>query len=204
VPFAVPGYIYPAEPGIRCIGRALLTLLLLFFVHGIGAQGYWESLSKDGLHDPKNPAIKDLQEPRAALSQLPPDTTGNMVRWIEAKQKGIIKPLPSLKGAQAKILDKDILLNLNGGMPIVLFPHQRHTEWLDCSNCHDSLFKTKTGTSGISMFQILRGEQCGVCHGAVSFPLTECNRCHSVLRSTLSKDHAQVPNRPLEPALNPP
>jgi c(7)-type cytochrome triheme protein len=67
-------------------------------------------------------------------------------------------------------------------MPVVLFPHKRHTEWLDCSNCHDKLFKEEIGASHISMFQILAGEQCGVCHGAVSFPLTECNRCHSVLR----------------------
>jgi ribosomal protein L40E len=32
----------------------------------------------------------------------------------------------------------------------------------------------------MSMFAILQGEFCGRCHGAVSFPLTECRRCHSV------------------------
>jgi hypothetical protein len=26
------------------------------------------------------------------------------------------------------------------------------------------------------------GEQCGVCHGAVAFPLTVCGRCHNTPR----------------------
>lgn len=123
-----------------------------------------------------------MQEPAEALSKLPPDTAGNMVKWVEAIDKGIIKPRPSLKpGVEPQILDTDILLNKKGGMPMVLFPHKRHTQWLDCSNCHPALFNTTAGTSQLSMFQILHGEQCGVCHGAVSFPLTECFRCHSVL-----------------------
>ena len=29
------------------------------------------------------------------------------------------------------------------------------------------------------MGNILDGEYCGICHGAVSFPLTECDRCHN-------------------------
>lgn len=142
-------------------------------------------MRKDGIHDPKGPALKQkqLQEPAEALSKLPPDTTGNMVRWVEALQRGVIKPLPSLKpGVTPKILDQDILLDLQGSMPIVRFPHKVHTEWLDCTNCHDSVFKQQTGATQISMLQILAGEQCGICHGAVSFPLTECYRCHSVLR----------------------
>ena len=78
--------------------------------------------------------------------------------------------------------DKDVFLNLNGGMPAVRFPHTVHNAWLDCSNCHDHLFKKERGASQISMFLILQGEQCGVCHGAVAFPLTECARCHSMKR----------------------
>lgn len=140
-------------------------------------------MRKDGLHDPHGPGVKQLQEPQEALSKLPPDTTGNMVRWVRAIETGVIKPRPSLKpGVQANILDQDVLLDLRGSMPIVLFPHKRHTEWLDCANCHDSVFKKQTGATQLSMFQILAGEQCGICHGAVSFPLTECDRCHSVIR----------------------
>lgn len=140
-------------------------------------------MRKDGLHDRKSPAITQLQEPREALSKLPPDTTGNMVRWVEALQRGIITPRPSLTpGVQAEILDQDILLDLKGSMPVILFPHKRHTEWLACQNCHDDVFKRQTGATQLSMFQILAGEQCGICHGAVSFPLTECFRCHSIVR----------------------
>lgn len=163
--------------------RSLAALAALLCCGVALAQADWTPLRKDGIHDPKGPAIKLLQEPGEALSKLPRDTTGNMVRWIEAIQTGIIKPRPSLKpGVQANILDQDILLDLKGSMPIVLFPHKRHTEWLDCSNCHDGVFAKQTGATKLSMFQILAGEQCGICHGAVSFPLTECGRCHSVLR----------------------
>jgi c(7)-type cytochrome triheme protein len=162
---------------------AVVLSLLLGCAGAALADGEWAPLRKDGIHDPKGPAIKQLQEPGDALAKLPPDTTGNLVRWVQAIQSGAIKPRPSLKpGVQANILDQDILLDLRGSMPIVLFPHKRHTEWLDCSNCHNGVFEKKTGATKLSMFQILAGEQCGICHGAVSFPLTECNRCHSINR----------------------
>lgn len=181
--FAEPVFISPAERRGGSSARALLVLALCFFIVPVFAAGPWLPLRDDELHDPKGPGIGQLQEPADALSKLPPDTTGNMVRWVEAIQKGYIKPRPSLKpGVQAKILDQDILLDLKGSMPIVLFPHKRHTEWLDCANCHDGVFAMQTGGTTLSMFQILAGEQCGICHGAVSFPLTECNRCHSVVR----------------------
>lgn len=155
----------------------------------MGQQG-WTPLRKDGLHDPRGPAVKQsqLQEPAAALSKLTPDTTGNMVRWVQALEKGEINPLANLKpNTEVRVLDQDILMNLQGGMPIVRFPHRAHTLWLDCANCHDHLFKAQIGANKFSMLSILQGEQCGVCHGAVSFPLTECNRCHSVPRPGQNK-----------------
>lgn len=180
----VRGSTFPAERW-----RGLIALPTLLFCASLAfAQSEWTPLRKDGIHDPKGPAVKLLQEPADALSKLPPDTTGNLVRWVEAMRTGAIKPLPSLKpGFKPKVLDQDILLSLQGGMPIVRFPHKQHTEWLDCMNCHDGIFKTQTGTSQISMLRILAGEQCGICHGAVAFPLTECLRCHSVLRPGQTK-----------------
>ena len=143
----------------------------------------WEVLAKDGIHDPRGPAIKDKQNPGEALSKLTPDVTGNMVRWIQALEKGEINPRASINpGTKIEVYDSDVLLSLQGGMPIVRFPHRQHTEWLDCSNCHDHLFKREAGATKLSMLEILNGEQCGVCHGAVAFPLTECFRCHSVSR----------------------
>lgn len=146
------------------------------------AQG-WETLQKDGVHDPRGPAVKELQEPGDALSKLTKDSAGNMVRWVQALEKGEINPRASIRpDTKIRIYESDVLLNLKGGMPIVRFPHRQHTLWLDCVNCHDHLFKAETGATQFSMLKILEGEQCGVCHGAVSFPLTECFRCHSVAR----------------------
>lgn len=144
----------------------------------------WKPLNNDDIHDPTGPAVHQLMEPREGLSPLPPDTAGNKVLWLEALDKGIINPRSNIfPETKVELLDLDILLDLYGNMPIVRFPHLQHTKWLDCSNCHDHIFKKKRGTSNISMLRILDGEQCGLCHGAVSFPLTECNRCHSVPRA---------------------
>lgn len=171
----------------------MTTFAVVAFAH----DGDWLPLKRDGLHDPKGPGIKQLQEPADALSKLTPDTTGNMVRWVRALEKGEITPRGSLNpNTEVRVLDKDILLNLQGGMPIVRFPHRAHTLWLDCANCHDHLFKAEAGANKFSMFAILQGEQCGVCHGAVSFPLTECFRCHSVVRPGQG--------RPANPATPPP
>lgn len=145
--------------------------------------GEWTSLAQDGIHDPRSPGAKLLQQPQEALSKLTPDTTGNQVRWVQALDKGEIQPREKLfPNTKVEKLDRDIILNVNGGMPAVRFPHRQHTEWLDCTNCHDRIFKRQTGGTKISMFLILQGEQCGVCHGAVAFPLTECMRCHSIAR----------------------
>lgn len=153
----------------------------------------WLPLDKDGVHDPKAPGLRTLQQPAEALSKLPPDTAGNQVRWVRALDEGAINPRPNLKATTpVRLREDDILLNLKGGQPVVRFPHRQHTLWLDCVNCHDHLFLPKAGANKISMFAILSGEQCGVCHGAVSFPLTECNRCHSVPRNKLKEVQEEI------------
>jgi len=141
-------------------------------------------LSKDGVHDTANPGIKLLQEPREALANMPPDEVGNRVRWVKALQEGYINPRTNiLPDTPIRVLNLDILMPRTAEAPMVLFPHKQHTEWLDCSNCHEALFKYKAGTTkNLNMFAVLQGEFCGRCHGAVAFPLTECKRCHSVPR----------------------
>lgn len=167
--------------------------------------GEWLPLAKDGLHDPKSPAIKQLQQPAAALSRLTPDSTGNLVRWVQSLDNGEIKPREKLRDStEVRVLDQDILLSVKGGMPIVRFPHRQHTLWLDCSNCHDELFEKKTGATQISMLKILEGKQCGVCHGAVAFPLTECYRCHSIPRLRSGSDAQQPVVPPALPVMTGP
>lgn len=141
-------------------------------------------LAKDQVHDPANPAIRLLQEPREGLAKLPVDAVGNRVLWVKALQDGLINPRTNIQPeTEIRVLDLDILLPRTGEMLMVLFPHKQHTEWLDCNNCHESLFAYKKGgTKGLNMFAVLQGEFCGRCHGAVAFPLTECRRCHSVPR----------------------
>lgn len=140
-------------------------------------------MANDGVHDRKSRAIRQLQQPGEALSRFTTDTAGNQVRWVQALEKGEIKPREKIfPDTVVRKLDQDIILDVKGGMPAVRFPHRQHTEWLDCVNCHDSLFKAQTGATKITMFNILQGEQCGVCHGAVAFPLTECMRCHSIAK----------------------
>ena len=150
----------------------------------------WTRLEKDGLHDPQGPGISLLQQPGEALQYLPRDTAGNMVRWVQALERGAIAPRSNLwPETQVRLREDDLIVAKNGSMPAVSFPHRAHTLWLDCANCHEQLFKSKAGANRFSMTAILNGEQCGLCHGAVAFPLTECNRCHSV-------PNASLPRRP--------
>jgi c(7)-type cytochrome triheme protein len=145
----------------------------------------WKSLAVDGLHDPSNPALHLLQDPATALSELPRAQEGNNVDWVAALRSGDINPRTNIfPETKITVLDLDILMEDTAGMPVVLFPHRPHTEWLDCKNCHDRIFVAKRGANPVNMFAILQGDFCGQCHGAVSFPLTQCKRCHSVDRPT--------------------
>jgi len=156
------------------IGMLLLAMLSL------GADK-WKSLKDDDLHDPSNPSIDVLQEPAEALSVLPPDTSGNKVNWVAALQSGEINPRGSLQGdLKPEVLELDVVMTTTLPLPNVIFPHKPHTEWMACETCHEELFVSQIGANPINMGRILEGEYCGRCHGAVSFPLTECNRCHSV------------------------
>lgn len=164
----------------------------LMQAHAAVASNPWLPLAWDGLHDmnglrdPANPAAKMLQEPRDALAELPLNSAGNMVNWVKALASGAISPRRAkaapATGVEAEelVMDMDIMLNQNGSMPMVRFPHRAHTMWLACSNCHPAIFVPQKGANRLSMERILMGEQCGICHGAVAFPPTDCTRCHSV------------------------
>ena len=176
----------PASARARRGWRFLLALVLLAAgVFALAGAQEWKRIASDGLHDPAGPAVGVLQEPSEALAALAPDTAGNQVRWVNALDLGQIQPRTNiLPETKVNIRLTEVLLKNTGEMPMVRFPHRQHTAWLDCSNCHDNLFQQKPGTTKINMFLILSGEKCGLCHGAVAFPLTECNRCHSVERGS--------------------
>ena len=162
--------------------RGWIWLGAVVLIGAATGAGVWTRLAEDEIHDPENRALSSLQEPQEALSVLHPDTAGNMVNWVEALQQGQINPRHALNDPDhvPEELDSKVLLKDTSYMPMVLFPHKPHTQWLSCDNCHEKIFRSEIGATDISMFQILQGESCGQCHGAVAFPLTECNRCHSV------------------------
>lgn len=168
--------------------RRLVVIALLLCSAAWAATSLWKPLQADGLRDPANPGLAFLQQPGDALSVLPPDTAGNMVNWVKAIDSGAINPRTNLfPETQVRLREDEIIVAKFGSMPAVKFPHRQHTIWLDCTNCHEHLFKSKIGANKFSMQKILEGEQCGLCHGAVSFPLTECNRCHSVSNASLRR-----------------
>lgn len=164
-----------------------IAILMLIAGIAVAADQKWKNIKADGIHDSESPAIGILQEPEEALSKLPSNTSGNKVDWVKALEQNVIKPRTNIKPeTKVRIRDTNVLMKQTGEMPIVLFPHRQHTLWLDCKNCHEKLFKSKTNANDVNMFKILNGEYCGRCHGAVAFPLTECGRCHSVPRSKLN------------------
>lgn len=132
-------------------------------------------------YDTGNPDYKKLQKANESLAGFPLDKTG-YVDWMKALRSGTIKPRADLNSTkQMEVLDLDIIMKDTKDMPFVKFPHNSHTQWLACSNCHDKIFVPKTGANPVSMDKIFQGQFCGVCHDRVSFiTYFSCERCHSV------------------------
>lgn len=142
-------------------------------------------LAEDGIHDPANPAIRNLQLPAESMASFPKDRRGE-VDWVRTLRTGVINPRKSISGDEVggvevmQELNLDIIMTNTKQMPHVRFPHLAHTEWLACSNCHPAIFVPRENANPISMEKILKGQYCGVCHDKVSFSLFNCERCHSI------------------------
>ncbi len=136
---------------------------------------------EDQIHDPANDGTHALQPPLTAFGDLPRSNAGNRVDWVKSLGQGKIVPRADKTDPKAApaVMDLNIVREVKGSMPDVVYPHKQHTEWLDCSNCHPAIFKPQKGANQISMAGILLGEACGVCHGKVAFPVSECRLCHS-------------------------
>lgn len=137
--------------------------------------------AEDGIHDADNDGTISLQHPHEAFQALPRSPAGNRVNWVASILEKKIQPRASKDDPKAEpvLMDLDIVREVKGSMPDVVYPHQAHTEWLDCSNCHPAIFIPEKGANSMSMASILLGQQCGVCHGKVAFPVSECRLCHS-------------------------
>lgn len=144
--------------------------------------------ANDGIHDPGSPGTMLLQMPLASFTTLARSNTGNYVDWVAALGNKQIQPRWDVRDLKAEptVMDLNIVREVKGTMPDVVFPHKQHTEWLDCANCHPAIFIPQKGANQISMAAIMLGQKCGVCHGKVAFPVSECRLCHSRAKTTTS------------------
>jgi c(7)-type cytochrome triheme protein len=111
---------------------------------------------------------------------LPQNERGD-VDWVAAVELGVIDPMDDLDPQKITLppMDFDVVFKVKGDLPDVVYPHYPHTLWMDCKNCHPSIFVMRAGVNPVTMDAIAKGEFCGRCHGKVAFPLSDCNRCHS-------------------------
>ncbi len=122
-----------------------------------------------------------------ALEIMPKDKYG-YPDWDKAVKMGLIHPLGALDPdePEEKPMMLDIVFQINDRMMAdVIFPHDIHTYWFSCDNCHPSIFIMQKGANKMSMESIWKGEYCGYCHGKTAFPsqgFENCIRCHNVPR----------------------
>ena len=158
----------------------------------------------DGIHDATNAGTGALQPPKEAFGELPKGNSGNKVDWVKSLRSGAVFPRVDKEGTKTpkQTMDLDIIREVKGSMPDVVYPHLAHTEWLDCAQCHPKIFVPKKGGNPISMAAILMGQYCGVCHGKVAFPVSECSKCHSKPKSN-AKLPASHPSSDSAPVATP-
>ncbi len=131
------------------------------------------------LPTPGPPYNKENSNPEVVMKSIPKEATG-LEDWVKAFKEDKINPHESLDldKKHSPPLKFDVEIPAVGSMPNVIFPHEPHTYWLDCTNCHPGIFMMKKGGNPISMVKIVNGEFCGRCHGRVAFPIANCTRCH--------------------------
>lgn len=119
--------------------------------------------------------------------KLFPKRTDGSIDWTAGIKAKIIAPRAGIdpRDAQQASLDLDLeLTTSSNALYAAFFPHDAHTQWLSCANCHPSIYplKQQGESEGVTMAKINAGESCGVCHGTVAFSLNACVRCHPAAR----------------------
>jgi len=132
---------------------------------------------------PKDPTVKVKDLPPPLAFKYLPRTSMGEINWMAGIRGGMLKPFdsidPEARPSSPVQLEIPLPVKKEFGIPEVLFPHSSHTMWLDCRNCHPTIFAPKRAGNPITMHRILEGEYCGRCHGVVAFRLYDCFRCHS-------------------------
>jgi c(7)-type cytochrome triheme protein len=131
--------------------------------------------------EPKNP-VEQARSWEEAAKLLP--VTAGTTDWVKAVNEKIIAPRPGIdpKAPDQPVLPITIERTPPGQPPFrAIFPHDAHTQWLSCPNCHTAIFQMARGATPINMGLIYAGQACGACHGKVAFPATACGRCHPAM-----------------------
>ncbi|MGC1455708.1 MAG: c(7)-type cytochrome triheme domain-containing protein [Nitrospirota bacterium] len=129
--------------------------------------------------------VKKENDFTAFIEKLPKTALGNGIDWELAEEKGLIKPADFLAGVSVQRpsmkVQKDFSIEVRASwVDKVLFSHRKHAVWNGCEVCHPEIFpNVKKGSTKYSMFEIVNGQYCGVCHDKVAFPLQDCQRCHT-------------------------
>jgi len=129
--------------------------------------------------------VKMDYEFTAFTKDLPKKGFGNGVDWEKAEETGLLRPLDYVRGISVKRpsmkMTKDVPIESKGSwMSDVIFSHKKHAAWNGCEVCHPEIFPPAVKEAvQYTMLQIYDGQYCGVCHGKVAFPLSECGRCHT-------------------------
>ena len=114
---------------------------------------------------------------------IPVDKHG-FIDWLKLKKDGIFNPLTSLNGDYTpEVRNNEIFYISKSKIKNVLFSHDVHSSWIRCSSCHPAVFKENL-KNNIKMVRMNKGQNCGHCHGKVSFTFADCDRCHSQPKGT--------------------
>lgn len=108
---------------------------------------------------------------------------GNSIDWEKAEDDGIIKLIDFVPGISFHRdplkSQEDFSIEVTSWAADVIFSHKKHAVWNGCEVCHPQVFpSSKKGTVQYSMFQVMRGEYCGICHQKVAFSVWICYKCH--------------------------
>ena len=127
--------------------------------------------------------INAAEDRFALLKDFPKARYGDEINWVKALKKGLITPKQSLLNPDYASIPFEKILRLEPEWRMIktraIFPHQKHTDWLDCADCHPDIFNIqRKGTKHFRMDYINNGMFCGVCHLTVAFPVQDCKRCH--------------------------
>lgn len=151
------------------------------------------------------PPAEEAKSWEDAAKLLPKDASGQ-ADWVEAVEHGAIRPRagPDPKAPEQAVLDMDVeVASGRSKLFSVTFPHDDHTLWLACSNCHPGIFplKRQAAPSVITMAKIRAGQYCGVCHGRVAVGVEgRCVRCHAKVPPTMAWQPAEEARTPIERA----